>query len=140
MKCQKYFPINFLQEIPSHRLFCTHLSGPLRSTYNHYIQCSGMHSATTASHQTYFFLRQHLRAGKVVLLASDGSLFDHLHHALHGWKLHSKVNRAQAIWHGIDVGEGPKMSSLRPEAGGFLAVMMVAVDALLPINWECFRR
>ena len=65
-------------------------------------------------------------------MASDGSLLNHSC-ASHGWKLHSRVlSKAQASRHGFvsSSGGGLKMSSLRPEAGGFLAAM-VAMDVLL---------
>ena len=86
--------------------------------------------------------RTHLLQGKVAM-ASDGSLLNQSC-ASHGWKLHSRVSKAQASGHGfVSSGGGLKMSSLRPEAGGFLAAM-VAMDVLLvstgPRSGECMDR
>ena len=91
--------------------------------------------------QNTSLFRTHLLQGKVAM-ASDGSLLNQSC-ASHGWKLHSRVSKAQASGHGfVSSGGGLKMSSLRPEAGGFLAAM-VAMDVLLstsPRSGECMER
>ena len=81
------------------------------------------------SPQDTLLLGTHLIQGKAAM-ASNGSLLNQSC-ASHGWKLHSRVSKAQASGHGIvSSGRGLKMSLLRPEAGGFLATM-VAMDVLL---------
>jgi len=79
--------------------------------------------------------QRHLRWVKLALLASDGSLADD-NSATQGWKLHSRIDQAQASGHGYLVGgAGAMMSSLRLEVGGFLARMLV-VDGLLSMDRE----